>query len=342
MPRAPRIPAPGTDPGLLGRERELAVLCAESAERRLVTLTGSAGIGKSRLAAAAAASGAAGLGPDGLLLTADLSGLLAPELLCCTLSRALDLPDRPDLSELAALAHGLAGQPTLLLLDGCERAEGQGAPAIEYLLGACPELTVLAVGRRALGLDGEYVLALAPLAEDPALELLTERAHRHGVPLEPDRAARRNALALCHLLDHNPLAIELAALRLREVPPHRLTAEVARPSGLLALSGTALDGPGRPYRHRSLHAAAQWSHELCGAPEMLLWARLSALPSGFDLAEAHGCCADPALPGPVLDAAWHGLLRGSVLVPDHAGFGRCRIPAVLRAYGREWLRVQQA
>ena len=72
---------------------------------------------------------------------------------------------------------------------------------------------------------------------------------------------------------------------------------------------------------------------------MLLWARLSGLPSGFDLAEAHDCCADPALPEPVLDAAWHGLLRGSVLVPDSAGYGRCRLPAVLRAYGREWLRT---
>jgi len=328
---APRTPEPAPDLGLIGRRRELGLLRLELARRRLVALTGPAGVGKSRLAAAAAC------GPGRRLLSADLSGLLAPELLACSLVHALGLPDRPGMSELGSLALGLAGRPTLLVLDGCERAQRLGAPVVEYLLGACPELTVFAVGRRTLGLDGEQVLALGPLAEGAALELLAERARRHGVPMPPDGYGRRSALTLCHLLDGNPLAIELAALRLRELPPERLTVQVALPSGLLALRATALDGPGRPHRHRSLHAAAEWSHDLCTPAELLLWARLSALPAGFNLAEAHRVCVDRSLPGAALEVAWQGLRHGSVLVPDSAGDGRYRLPAVLRAYGRTQL-----
>ena len=322
----------GPADGLLGRGRELRALHGALRQERLVAVTGPAGVGKTRLATAALA----GEPPEAVRMV-DLSGLIAPEFLACTLSRALSLPDRPDSSELSALARGLAARPTLLVLDGCERLAGQGADVIEYLLGACRELRILAVGRRALGLQGERILPLHPLAEGPAMGLLAARARSPVGGLAP-----LDALSLCHLLDRNPLAIELAARRLAEVDARQLMAEVARPAGLLALKAAPPYPRNLPQRHYSLRAAAEWSHDLCTEAEQLLWARLSAIRAGFDRAEAHRSCDRADLPEAVLEAAWDGLLRSSVLVPDGTaaggGTGRYRLPALLRAYGRERLR----
>ena len=339
MDHAPHLPDPLD--GLLGRADELRALRRGLARERLVTLTGTAGIGKTRLALAAAAtaagSPAGGPGARAVRLV-DLDGLLDADLLACTLSRALGLPDRPGISELASLGLGLAAGPVLLVLDGCERLAGRGAATVQYLLGACPELNILAVGRRAVGLAHEHEIALGPLAEGAATALLALRARRQGTPLPLRGSGRSDALPLCHLLDRNPLAIGLAAVQLGELSPRRLMAEIARPSGLLALQGRTAGGEAEPARNRSLRASAEWSHDLCTESEQLLWARLSVVPAGFDRAEAHRTCADELLPGHRLDTAWEGLLDGSVLLADTVGRGRYRLPALLRAYGREQLR----
>ena len=335
MDHAPHLPDPLD--GLLGRTDELRALRRGLCQERLVTLTGTAGIGKTRLALAAAATAAEGREGRAVRVV-DLDRLLDADLLACTLSRDLDLPDRPGISELASLGMGLAAGPVLLVLDGCERLAGRGAATVQYLLGACPELNILAVGRRAVGLPHEHEIALGPLAEGAATALLAVRARQQGTPLPVRGSSRADALPLCQLLDRNPLAIGLAALRLRELSPRRLMAEIARPSGLLALQGRTAGGDAEPDRNRSLRASAEWSHDLCSESERLLWARLSVVPAGFDRAEAHRTCADNLLPGPQLDAAWEGLLAGSVLLADTVGRGRYRLPALLRAHGREQLR----
>jgi predicted ATPase len=339
----PPDPCPTGD-ALLGRERELVDLRRALGTRRLVALTGTVGVGKSRLAVTAA-EGWHGEG-GGRVRRADLGALLAPELFAGTLGYALRVPERPGVSELGGLARTLGTEPTLLLLDGAERLRGRGAAALEYLLDTCPELTVLSVGRAAPGSPYEYVQRLDPLAEPPATALLCLRARQFGAaPMVRGGREHLDALPLCHLLDRNPLAVELAASRLVATPPRQLMAETARPAGLLALAPGALDpahaAAGR--RHlpdRTLRSAAEASHELCTEDERLLWARLSGVPVGFDLTDAHQACAGTApsatsLSGAALEAAWAGLIRGSVLVPYGAGATRYRLPFLLRAYGRE-------
>ena len=337
----PPDPSP-IDEVLLGRGRELAALSRALVGQRLVALTGPAGVGKSRLAAVAAAA-APQLRPC-RVRTVDLGGLLAPELFASTLGYALGVSAQRGESELSSLARELAGEPTLLVLDGCEWLRGRAATSIEYLIDSCPELAVLAVGRSTPGSRYERVQRLEPLGEGPAIALLSSRARQFG-----SRAFARSghehldALPLCHLLDRNPLAIELAAARLTELSPRQLMSEVSRPAGLLALGPVALsadhaaDGA-RLLPDRTLRAAAEASHELCTDPERLLWARLSAVPVGFDLAEAQQACGGADLAAHGLEQAWCGLIRSSVLVPYGAGSQRYRLPFLLRAFGREQLR----
>lgn len=348
----PPDPCP-TDQGLLGRTRELGLLRRALAAHRIVALTGPAGVGKSRLAAAAAAEAAELPRPTPLRVRAvDLSGLLAPELLASTLGYALGIKARPTDSELGALAHGLAAEPTLLLLDGCERLLGRAAASLEHLIDTCPELVILTAGRAAPGSRYERVIRLDPLAEAPAAALLVARARQFGAAAFTRTGHEHlDALPLCHLLDRNPLAIELAAAKLIELSPRQLMAEVSRPAGLLRLgpvprpaertTDRTADRTGGGFRllpDRTLRAAAEWSHELCTDAERLLWARLSAVPVGFDLIEARQACAGPDLGPHALDQAWIGLIRASVLVPYGAGAQRYRLPFLLRALGREELR----
>ncbi|MFC1402278.1 MULTISPECIES: hypothetical protein [Streptacidiphilus] len=342
----PPEPCP-TDDTLLGRDRELASLHQALGTRRLVALTGTVGVGKTRLARKAAEVWHGEVG--GRVRRADLGSLLAPELFAVTLGYALRVPERPGVSELGGLASALGTEPTLLLLDGTERLRGRGAAALEYLLDTCPELTVLCAGRAGPGSHHEHVQRLEPLAETPAVALLRLRARQFGAgPMARGGREHLDALPLCHLLDRNPLALVLAASRLVDTPPRRLMTETACPAGLLALAPGELDPAhaeaGR--RHlpdRTLRSAAEASHELCTDDERLLWAALSGVPVGFDLADAHQACAGLALPGtplsgPALEAAWAGLIRASVLVRYGAGTGRYRLPFLLRAYGREQAR----
>jgi predicted ATPase len=335
-----------TEDALLGRGRELAALNRALVTHRLVALTGPAGVGKTRLAAAAAMT-APQLRPC-RVLRVDLSGLLAPELFSSTLGYVLDIRADGTGSELGALARGLATEPTLLVLDGCERMRGHAAGAVEYLIDSCPELVVLAVGRATPGSRYERIHRLDPLAEGPAIALLSARARQFGAPAFARGGHEHlDALPLCHLLDRNPLAIELAAGRLTGQSPRQLMSEVSRPAGLLGLGPVALppgrlpDGTvnyARQLPNRTLRAAAESSLDLCTDAERLLWARLSAVPVGFDLAEAQQACAGPDLSVFALEQAWCGLIRSSVLVPYGAGAQRYRLPFLLRALGREQLR----
>lgn len=341
-----------TDDALLGRDRELASLLRALGSRRLVALTGTVGVGKTRLALKAAEAWRGGSG--GRVCRADLGSLLAPELFTGTLGYALRVPERPGVSELGGLARALGTEPTLLLLDGTERLRGRGGAALEYLLDTCPELTVLCAGRSGPGSHHEQVQRLEPLAETPAVALLRLRARQFGAhPTARGGREHLDALPLCHLLDRNPLAIVLAASRLVDTPPRQLMAETACPAGLLALAPGVLDpahaeAGRRHLPNRTLRSAAEAGHELCTEDERLLWAALSGVPVGFDLADAHQACAGltlsgtpqsgVSLSGQALEAAWAGLIHGSVLVPYGAGASRYRLPFLLRAYGREQAR----
>ncbi|MER5448316.1 AAA family ATPase [Streptomyces sp. NPDC002764] len=337
-------PADGNLPqeldAFVGRSVELADLARALDAARLVTVTGAGGVGKSRLAARAAAMR---VPPDGVRRV-ELAPVRDPRFVDHAVAEALGLADhtaRPPRETL--LAH-LAERQLLLLLDGFEHLVDACAELVGALLQALPGLRVLAAGRRPLGVPGERVFPLAPLGEDEAVELFTERAALHGVPVADDRDVR----ALCRRLDGIPLAIELAAGRLRALSPGQLLERLDDRFRLLTDGGRDASpgspprtGPGaRPPRHRTLRLAIGWSHELCTPRERLLWARLSVFAGRFDLEAVEYVCAGHGLDADdVLDVLTE-LLAQSVIAREETPAGvRYRMLDTVRAYGADWLEA---
>jgi transcriptional regulator with XRE-family HTH domain len=281
VPPGPRhnLPLPLTT--FVGRERELAAVAGLLATRRLVTLTGPGGMGKTRLALQAAAEALAPAGPSG-----------APD--------GGPFPDGAWYVDLAPLRDHLRERRLLLVLDNCEHLLEGVAPLVADLLAAAPGLTALATSREALRVAGEHEYPVSPLALPPrpgppgapaapppdpaalaqyeAVALFVERA----VAAKPDFAVT-NATApavaeLCHRLDGLPLALELAAARVKVLPPPALLARLGDRLGVLT-GGRR----GAPARQQTLRATLDWSHDLLSQPERALFARLAVFAGGFTL-----------------------------------------------------------
>lgn len=261
---------------LLGRERELALLTPLIRERSLVTLTGAGGCGKTRLMLQAALPLASEFKHGAWLV--ELAALTDPETVPGAIAGAIGLSDR------AALVGSLRGRSLLLLLDNAEHLLDGVVRVVEALRGACPHLRILVSSRERLGLDGECVFRVEALATPPegacfsaivasdAVQLFVERA----VALLPAFALNaENAIAvaeICRRLDGNPLAIELAAARIKAMPVERLRDRLDDRFRLLTGgSRTALP------RHQSLRALIDWSWERLSEPERRALERLSAL-----------------------------------------------------------------
>ncbi|MGX9887743.1 ATP-binding protein [Streptomyces sp. NPDC002276] len=312
----------------VGRSAELTELARALDASRLVTVTGPGGVGKSRLAAHAAARSAP---PDGVWRV-ELAPVRDPELVDFTIVEALGLTDHTTrLPREALLAH-LTRRQLLLVLDGFEHLVEVCAPLVAELVGRVPGLRVLAVGRRPLELAGERVVALAPLGEGEAVELLAERAAQQGVALGEQDADVRE---LCRRLDGIPLAVELAAGRLRALSPGELLARFDDRFRLLA--GGRRDALPR---HQTLRTAIGWSHELCTPEERLLWARLSVFAGRFDLEAAEYVCGGDGLPSDSVLDVLSELLAQSVVVREETATGlRYRMLDTIRAYGADWLEA---
>ena len=312
----------------VGRSAELTELARALDASRLVTVTGPGGVGKSRLAAHAAARSAP---PDGVWRV-ELAPVRDPELVDFAVVEALGLTDHTTrLPREALLAH-LTGRQLLLLLDGFEHLVDVCAPLVAELVGRVPGLRVLAVGRRPLELAGERVVALAPLGEGEAVELLAERAAQQGVVLGEQDADVRE---LCRRLDGIPLAVELAAGRLRALSPGELLARFDDRFRLLA--GGRRDALPR---HQTLRTAIGWSHELCTPEERLLWARLSVFAGHFDLEAAEYVCGGDGLSSDGVLDVLSELLAQSVVVRELTATGvRYRMLDTIRAYGADWLEA---
>ncbi|WP_282796045.1 AAA family ATPase [Streptomyces sp. CC224B] len=335
----PARPGPPASPGNLpaeptafvGRAAELAAVAAALAESRLVTVTGTGGVGKSRLAARAAAA----LRPrDGAWLV-ELAGVRDPDLVAHALAGALELTDHTSRPPRQVLLDRLAGREPLLVVDGFEHLVAATASLVGELLRRCPGLRVLAAGRRPLGAAGERVLPLAPLTEPEAVALFADRAAASVPGFTVDGAHRAEVLELCRRLEGIPLALELAAGRLRALSPGQLLARLDDRFRLL--TGARPDGPAR---HRTLRTAIGWSHELCTARERLLWARLSVFSGPFDLEAAEYVCGGEGLPADEVLDVLDELLAQSVLSREEGAAGvRYRMLDTVRAYGADWLRA---
>jgi predicted ATPase len=264
----------------IGRDAEMTQVRALLAESRLVTLTGAGGVGKTRLALQVAAS-VLGEFPAGIWLV-ELASLTDPGLIHVSLTRALGLQDAPGRSAIATITGFIGARRALIVLDNCEHLLDACASLCEDLLRACPAMVVLATSREPVGAVGEATWQVPSLPlNGAAVDLFAERA-RQARPGFAVTAENAQAIAeICRRLDGIPLAIELAAARLRAFSPGEIAAGLHDRFRLLTGgSRTAVR------RQQTLRASVDWSHALLSNAEHILFRRLAAFAGAFDLQAA--------------------------------------------------------
>ena len=293
---------PAEPNSFVGRERDLAELGMLLTDVRALTLCGPGGIGKTRLALRLAAE-LAGDFPDGAWL-AELADLRDPELVPRRVAATLGILEEPDRSLTETLNDALRSRRLLLILDTCEHLVDASAALVQQLLSGCRWLRVVATSREPLRVRGETVWRVPPLelpvtldrvpaselAEHEAVRLFTDRAAavRPGFTLGQDNA--QAVARLCRMLDGIPLAIELAAARIRALSVEQVATRLRDRFGLLASGDRTA-----PVRQQTLRAAVDWSFELLTEPEQALLRRLSVF-SGWNLEMAEQVCADERIP----------------------------------------------
>lgn len=330
---------------LLGRADELAELDALRQVSRVITVLGPGGAGKTRIANELGARAAA---TDRVVLVELASvradGADARVEIEAAISATLGLSDvtyntttlRQRVDARQRLREAIASRPMLLILDNCEHLIEDVAVVVADLIGVADRLTVLTTSRAPLMITAETVYPLPPLAiaatGSPATELFAARARavRPGVRLDLEVVAR-----LCHTLDGLPLAIELAAARVRVMSVEEITARLADRFALLRHGDRS-----SPERHRTLHAVIDWSWNLLDAAQQAALRRLCRFPAGFTLSAAEVVAAGPAVDDAA--AAVDGLVNQSLLtVLDDEVLGtRYRMLETVREYGAEQLAAQ--
>ena len=345
---------------LVGRSAELAHIRLLYERSRLVTVTGVAGVGKTRLALRAAAELAPRFAEGAWWV--ELSPLVESVALPYAIAEALPLVDQTTRRMIDVVVDYLADRELLLVLNTCEHIVDSCALTVETLLAAAPNVRILATSRCALNVPREEILTLSPLpvpdgatgAETPgtdgadgedAVTLLAERAAQVVSGFKVTQGNRAEVVGLCRQLDGLPLAIELAAARLAEMPVRELAVRLADRFEVLGDTGAeiaeaadAVDAD--PPWHRALRTAIGWSHQLCSPAERLAWARASVFAGTFDADTARQVCADERLPAERIPALLDALADKSILarVPIPGGAPRLRMLDTIRDYGAFWLR----
>jgi predicted ATPase/DNA-binding CsgD family transcriptional regulator len=323
--RLGQLPAEASS--FVGRAAELTGIAALLGNARMVTVTGAPGVGKTRVSLRAAQA-AADQFPDGAWLV-DLASVTDPGLLSAAVAAALGLPQTDE----TAFHAKLRGRRLLLILDTCEHLVDACAAFADALLRAAPGVTLLATSRQPLDAQGEHAFPLLPLsAESDAAELFAQRAAAvvPGFAVTPRN--RPDVVRLCRLLDGIPLAIELAAVRLRALQLPELVSQLESGMGTLSLSRR-----GASRRHQTLRAAVQWSYDLCNEAERALWERLSVFAGSFDAAGAEQVCAGGPLAREQVIHTLIGLVDKSVLRRDDTAPTRYLLPGAQREFGAQRL-----
>lgn len=329
----------------VGREQELAEIKRQLNATRLLTLLGTGGAGKTRLALQVAAECLDAL-PDGVWL-AELAPIADPSLVPQTVASALGVrePGRPAVE---ALVDFLRPKSLMLVLDNCEHLLTASAELCEHVLRHSPGLRILATSREVLGVSGERSYAVPPLAlpdsEHPgspeemnqyaAVRLFVERATQYRPGYALTQANMRAVAEICRRLDGIPLAIELAAARIKVLSVEQIAERLGDRFRLLTGGARA----GLPH-HQTLRAAMDWSHDLLSDDERRLFRRLSVFAGGFTLDAAEGTCAGDGLEAPqMLDLLAHLVDKSLVLADELAGGGtRYRLLETVRQYALDRL-----
>ncbi|MEU1181921.1 LuxR C-terminal-related transcriptional regulator [Streptomyces sp. NPDC005820] len=313
----------------VGRRHLIAEIRRVLGPARLLTLTGMGGVGKTRLALEAAAASRRAFA-DGVWLV-DLAPVREPLAVADAAAAALGVPELGARPALDRLTGYLAGRRALIVLDNCEHLVDACAELAQALLSAAPEVRVLATSRQTLGIAGEHVLVVPPLSvPDEAVELLRDRATAVRPEFRITDLNRAGASRLCAGLDGLPLAIELAASRLRTLTVDQAVDRLEDRFTLLT-SGSRTARP----RQRTLRALVDWSYELCGPAERLLWNRLSVFVGGFTLDAVEGVCVGEGIARhEVVDLLDRLVGQSIVLVIEQEGLPRYRMLETIRRYGR--------
>jgi predicted ATPase/DNA-binding SARP family transcriptional activator len=338
-------PVPVTS--LIGRQGELAELRTALGRQRVVTLTGTGGVGKTRLAAEVAAEVAAGHGHDRREVAwIELGAVADPASIVHVVATAVGI-DLDGGSGTADLVGALAGRQLLLVLDNAEHLLGAVAPLVDAIHRACPRVQVLTTSRERLAVEGERVLQVGPLASEhtagghhaadgqhaAAIELFLDRATDAGGDHDP--ADLETVAAICSQVDGLPLAIELAAARTSVLAPSDLLAALRED-----LPGSAGHRRSLPARHRDLWAVVDWSYRLLSDDEQRLFERLSVFAGAFGVDEVQAVCALGSWDRASTLDRLTALAEQSLLVRQAGwgeGPGRYRLLRPVRAFARQRL-----
>jgi predicted ATPase len=312
--------APGNLPvqatSFLGRERDLAEVAALLHNVRLLTLTGVGGVGKTRLALQVAAELSPDF-PEGTWLV-ELAAVGDINAVGHAVAGILGIPQQPGTTIEQSIVAALVRRRLLLVLDNCEHLIDTAAALAHSIVTQCPGVRVLATSRESLMVDGEQLWPVPSLGfrdgvASPAVALFVERARAVVPQFALDREAAAVA-EICRRLDGIPLAIELAAARIRAMSPTQIRDRLDERFRLLT------GGPRRALeRHQTLRHAVQWSYDLLIAAERVLLARSSVFAGGFTLEAAEHVCAGGEVAGPDVLDLLDSLVRKSLLTVDRYG-----------------------
>jgi predicted ATPase/DNA-binding SARP family transcriptional activator len=333
---------PAEASSFVGRERELAELDSLLRHTRVLTLSGTGGVGKTRLALQLARSVDTSYESGAALV--ELASVADPRLVLDAIATALDVRPLPAQELVAAVIDFLARRQLLLVLDNCEHVLSATAALVDTLLRAAPQLTILATSREPLRVAGEVVfrvpsldipdperpLPLQELLDYESVSLFVARAVAASPQFELNEQNAEDVSRICLRLDGLPLALELAAARLGALSPAAIATRLDDRFRLLRSGSRAA-----PTRQQTLTATLQWSHDLLEPDEQVLLRRLAVFAGGFELEAAEQVCAGEALDAPgVADTLARLVEKSLVTVEDRGNRRRYRLLETVRMYAR--------
>jgi predicted ATPase/DNA-binding XRE family transcriptional regulator len=352
-PTPPRPSLPATLTSFVGRKRAITELGSLLRVRRLVTLTGPGGIGKTRLALEVTSRLAAR--HEERVWLADLSPLVDGQLVVHAVATALGVREQPFRTLVETVCEVIADRPAVLVLDNCEHLLDGAVALVDTLIRRCPELRVLCTSREPLRISGEVAWRVPPLSTDEATKLFLERAETAGGTLPATESGTQAIADICQRLEGVPLAIELAAVRTAMFSAEQIVPLLDDAFRLLHTGPRTA-----PARHRGLRATIRWSYDLLTAAERVLLERLSVFAGGWTLQAAEAVAqvrpglgdapapdadadADPdALDGfDILDLLGR-LVDRSLVIAERMldGIVRYRLQEVLRQFSHEQLQAR--